>query len=294
MSQPKTNIDSPSVAGEAVLPVSQDLLQEMGWSAFVALADIRVELMSPVLNELRQESCVHSWHTVLSEWESEDEASLVAILLEATQKQRPTAVFTYAGRRIDGSLEVVGVAAVSECIRHGFEENGFPVIARAFIRPGHRGRGLYPSMVQHRLTFCEERWGDDLKAVHLGSADPAVWGTVSAGKNLSLPFLYIGDEDLEVVGSHHEVRDFLAFSPRYLSQVRQSLSDLASGEHNAAFLSNIACCQTFLAEGAHGVRYPIMRVALMELLSGTSGLSEKARADLQALVYFCDAIPVVR
>jgi GNAT superfamily N-acetyltransferase len=279
---------------EELLPVPDELLREMGWSRFVALLDARTDLVSPVLKELRGESCVHSWHTLLAQWKGDDEASLVDALLQAAKEQRPTTVFTYAGCRSDGTFEVVGIAAVSDQIRHGFQHAGFPVIARAFLLREHRGKGLYPYMVQHRLDFCESRWGDELRAVHLGSADPAVWATVSNNAHLSLPFLYIGDEDLEVVGSHHEVRDFLAFAPPYLARVRQALANLASGNDSEIGEVVVRNCQSFLSGGADAIRYPQVREALQGVLRERDTLADADRADLQALLELCDALPVVR
>ena len=59
----------------------------------------------------------------------------------------------------------VGVAAVAERIRADFPYEGFPVMARAYVRHAYRGMGFYPGIVRQRLDYCVQEWGSRLRAV---------------------------------------------------------------------------------------------------------------------------------
>ena len=111
----------------------------------------------PLLMELRDEDCAHTWRSHLPSHGPIDEQTAIN-LIAAEQKRRPTTFFIYVATHHDGRKETVAAATVSERVQQDFPHEGFPVLARCYIRKEHRGRGLYAETLNHRLSYCLNRW----------------------------------------------------------------------------------------------------------------------------------------
>lgn len=198
--------------GEAVLSVPDDTLHTFGWARVEVHEQYCPEALEQILGEMRSEPCTHSWRTFAH---MEPGAAAVDQLIAWEQRRRPTIMFTYRGVDPDGTRHVIGMGAVSERINSQFPHTGFPVIARAYIRGPFRGQRLYTALLSHRYRYCQERWGAELRAVHLGSASDAVHHVVSNPEVASPPFRRVAVEALHVDNCIEPVIDYLAFQPAY-------------------------------------------------------------------------------
>lgn len=275
---------------EVEIPVSEEALSTLGWRCVVARTEGIEHLLSPLLAELRRDDCVHSWRQRLPNYGHIDSASVVG-LLEAEKVRRPTTTFAYVALGYDDSEHVVAAGTISDRIRSTFSYEAFPVLARCFIRQAYRGHGLYRAILRHRYEACFRAWGDRLAAIHLGSAEPAVWKVATQDSSFQAPFVHIGDEDLEVADALHPVRDFLAFGPSFVTRLLTQVEEAGDGSRVSALHDHLRGLT------AHGL--PLAGLVdvrdLAEAASAESGV-ELLDLDtpLHALVALGEAIPVVR
>ncbi|MEE2779497.1 MAG: hypothetical protein VYE15_03165 [Myxococcota bacterium] len=262
----------------------------MGWSALHAEDRHIAVRLPPLLQELRLEPCAHSWRHHLPTSGAVD-ASVAEVLLDEEEAVRPTKTFVYVAKRLDGSDEIVAAASVSERIKSSFPYEGFPVLARCYVRPNYRGRGLYGVILRHRFEYCLQRWGDELRAIHLGSGDTSVWWVATRLEAFSPPFLHIGHEDLEVAGTIHDVRDLLAFSPAYVQRLVRQGQTAGNGPAAKAMMDHLRALTT---EGLPKAGIVALRplVEAAEAEAGVDLLAEES--PLNRLVTLGEAIPVVR
>jgi GNAT superfamily N-acetyltransferase len=275
---------------EVALSVSEETLALLGWRRVVARTEGIEHLLSPLLAELRRDDCVHSWRQRLPKYGHIDSASVVG-LLEAEKVRRPTTTFAYVAISDDDSEHVVAAGTISDRVRSGFNYDAFPVLARCFIREAYRGHGLYRAILRHRYDACFRAWGDRLAAIHLGSAEPAVWAVAMKDSAFPSPFVHIGDEELEVADAIHPVRDFLAFGPHYVKRLLAQVDEAGDGPCVRALATHI---ETLTSSGLPEAS--IVRVReLAETASDESGV-ELLDLDtpLHALTALGEAIPVVR
>ena len=292
--QTKDCMRLPPQDGRLTLTVPKELLRSCGFRNVVAISDNGLEYLASILDELEQDSCIHSWQGHLARAGEASGIERVRVLLQADQAQRPTQVFVYVGVREDGAIEPVGVAAVAERIRADFPYEGFPVMARAYIRHAYRGQGFYPSIVRQRLDYCVQEWGSRLRAVHLGSADPSVWRTVSRGAFFSAPFLFVGTEELHVGQETHRVRDFLAFTPGFQAELLESIEGVSEGgAAPEAVVEAIEALSRYILRGAKEVPYGEL-IARLEASRAAGWDAPRVSRPLRELLAFCDAIPLTR
>jgi GNAT superfamily N-acetyltransferase len=265
-------------------------LEALGWSALHAEDRHIAVRLPPLLQELRLESCAHSWRQHLPTSGAVD-VSVAEALLDDEEAARPTKTFVYVAKRLDGSDEVVAAASISERINGDFPHDGFPVLARCYVRPNYRGRGLYGVILRHRFEYCLQRWGEELRAIHLGSGDASVWWVATRLEAFSPAFLHIGHEDLEVAGTVHDVRDLLAFAPAYVQRLVRQGQSAGSGPAAKEMMSHLRALTTegLPKAGIVGLR---SRVEAAEAESGVELLGDDS--PLHRLVALGEAIPVVR
>lgn len=180
--------------------------------------------LGALLSELRDEPCGHSWRLPLGALPPADQG-----LDAAREAWAAVTAWEYARRdskfalyRLDGA--VVGVATVAPRVRRTFAHDGFPVLARAFLRPGMRGRGFYPAMVRHRLEACVRELGADLRGVHLGVSDPLHLAGLPTGPG-GRTFVPIGTEWLPLPGGGARIHDALLFAPAFAAKLVEEASD---------------------------------------------------------------------
>ena len=276
-------------AGQS-LSVQPDQLTQLGWKSLRARDRDLESLLPPLLEELRAEPCAHSWREYLPPSGPMNRATATR-LMEREAVARPTRTFAYVAHRLDGSEEVVAAASVSDRVRGDFPYDGFPVLARCYIRPAYRRKGLYEAILRHRFEDCLSRWGDDLKGIHLGSGDAAVWWVATRLSDFKPPFLHVGHEDLQVAGDVHDVRDLLAFAPAYVTRLLDESEAAGEGERARALLRHV---EQLTSRGL-----PDAGVVSLRELAQAAG--EECGADLlkpetalASLVALAEAIPVVR
>lgn len=206
------------------------------------------ELLTPLLGELREEFCAHSWQPVLA---GAPAAAAFDTFERMIAADRPGRVFTYY-RDTGRGPEALGVGVVSDGVAKGFPVEGLPVVGRAFVRPAHRRRALYPAFLRHRLDYCRSRWGDRLMAVHLGTASARVersFRDLHAGR-----VVYLGDEDLGAAGP---VRALLGLHPPFEAGLRQPM--------RAELRQDQVAVLAYLSEGAGDIRAAAVLPALDRL-----------------------------
>ncbi len=212
------------MSAPAPVPVPRSVLDGLGCDALVASFEAEPSALGPLLGRLAAERCGHTWRTWLERLPGEDPTARVAAVLARERTLRPTEVWTYSAVR-HGVATPVAVATVSARIRVDFPHDGYPVLARAYVAPAARGKGLYRCMVAHRLERCRQRYGDRLMAVHLGAADRPVERALGH-VDLGLRFVHVGDEQLPVAGRPWTVRDFVAFTRHFHARIPADLPDL--------------------------------------------------------------------
>jgi hypothetical protein len=191
---------------------------------------VRVEAIDEVSNfellglvkTLKEENTSHTWHN-LSEVNMENVFSKV-VAFESVR--RPTDLFFYHGVRRDGGKELIGVGTVARKISHSFQIEGFPVIARCFVKPKFRNYRLYMPILKHRFDHCRKIFGTQLKGIHLGSQNPRIYSVVKKSI-FDLPFFYIGDELLDLKGDSAVVRDYLYLTASFQDIVREEIRQIA-------------------------------------------------------------------
>jgi hypothetical protein len=201
-----------------------------------ATDELREDLLVPILRELREEPCAHSWQPLLA---ATPKSAIFDRFLHILESGRPARVFTYFAS-IAGRDEPLAIGVVSDRVSSAFPEDGLPVLGRAYVRPAYRGGAIYTTVLRHRLDYCVAKWDSRLMAIHLGSASPQVEHALR--KYHKGRVVYLGDEDLGRLGS---VRAFLALTERFEKQIQHPPEGLQL-EH-AELLQ-------FLAEGAGAIR----------------------------------------
>ena len=199
------------------------LAENLGICTLYAYACASPTAFTEVLEELSEDHCGHSWRSHLDELSARSAGERTVELLMRTQQLRPTAVFVYRAILIDGSETSVALATVSDRIHRSFPHDGFPVLARCYIRAAWRDHGLYPALVRHRIALCQQHWGPRLCAMHIGSSHPSVRQALKRKLGQSHPFVHVGDELLQVSGKGYRVEDMVSFTSQYRAQL---LSDL--------------------------------------------------------------------
>lgn len=184
----------------------------------VVSADIDSADLGRLLMTVGSEDCAHSWRNVPL-----GARPTLDALVDWENRRRPTRLmFFYSKRGWD--VRFVAAATVAEKLTHDFPYDGFPVLGRCYVMPEFRGLGLYRRILGHRLAFCQDRFGDKLRAVHLGTRDARISHAVSRSSGRGWPrFVHLGQEELHVAGDVTMVDDFLHFAPAYVRRLTSAL-----------------------------------------------------------------------
>ncbi len=176
-----------------------------------------------IIKQLKNESSAHTWKKIYDINEVNADKKLV----EFEETRRPTKFFFYYGIGSNGSRTLIGTGTVAHKISNKFAFEGFPVIARCLIAPQFRNHRLYEPILKHRYKYCLDYFGDSLKGIHLGSQSPRIFSVIQ--KNVfPIPFVYIGNESLDV-GDHSElVRDYLCLQDIFKLKVNQEIGNYSS------------------------------------------------------------------
>ena len=270
---------------ESRVDVPEEICLALGFSEIWARPGIS-ESAAILLSELKQESCGHSWREAVDDVDSTDETALVEAVLERIRDVRPTMIYTYWGRSKNGDSPIA-LGAISTHVSQDFPYEGFPVVARCTIRRCYRGNGLYPYLLRHRLQLCAALWGEELKAVHVGAADPAVLAALTRLDGTGFSFACVGRERLVVAGERYWVPDFLAATERFRTGLEKELSD--SDPRIAVLARKVAL---FLSEGASSVSYAALRNEVGSSRARHGAEWWERCPNLQALIALCESIGV--
>jgi GNAT superfamily N-acetyltransferase len=200
------------------------------------------ELLTPLLLELREEPCPHSWQPVLAKLPPDDAFDAFERIVA---NGRPGRVFTYYRETEDG-CEPLALGVVSDAVTKGFPFEGIPVVGRAFVRPAYRRQLLYPAILAHRLEYCRTRWTGGLLAIHLGTASASIersFRRLHHGRVVCL-----GDEDLGEAG---HVRALLGITSGLDRGLRRGVPDSLRDEQAAVMeFFHTGACWTRVADVA--------------------------------------------
>ena len=211
--------------GEVYLRLSRKVLRTMGLHAVRVVEGLERQSAGQLLLSLSGESGAgHTWRRFVA-GKHLDAGTLVDLVESQLLKGRPTTCFTYIGETSSGEDVAVGFAAISAKVSVEFPFAGYPVLARAFIHPNFRGFGLYRHIVAHRVEACEQTFGTELMAIHMGAAVPAVSSVQRSRIGYLEPFVKIGCEVLDLGEQKVDVVDLLAVSPRFMAELTDSLGD---------------------------------------------------------------------
>lgn len=202
------------------IAVPKETLVRFGWRDFIWSRSIHRDRFRALLDELRDDDCVHTWAETLED--APDTDDIVDAVCIHESEQRPTEFVSYLGVRADGSLDLVAVGSVAERITHAFPFDGFPVIARCYMRRRFRGCGLYRHLLSQRVALCHELWGEQLKTIHLGTANPRVMTRATATGSKER-FVQIGEEDLGSGAHRHRVAALFHFTPTFGRSFREAV-----------------------------------------------------------------------
>ncbi|HEU4410819.1 MAG TPA: hypothetical protein VFS43_36540 [Polyangiaceae bacterium] len=241
-----------------------------------------------MLEALRAEGAAHTWRRCLPE-AGALRAADVARLIERERASRPTTFYWFSAVGEGRAPELFGVATVADRIRADFPFEGFPVLARSYITPGFRARGLYAYLVRYRVERCRARLGAALCGIHFGTAEPRVLRV--ARRSLPFPPRCLGEEIVPLPEGPRRVADFLAFEPAYAARLLGELPARRAARcpDAGAF---VALATALLERGFDPTGYGRLRAAF-------GALERAAGRPLEApgwrkLLAFCDAIPLLR
>lgn len=246
------------------------------------------EAMALILVEMRDEPCVHSWRNFTQEPSSYRAAES---LFEWEVQKRSTTFFFYSMVDGEGRREVAAVATISERVTKDFPYEGFPVIARCYVRRQFRGNRLYKVLMRDRYQYCVQRWGDQLKAIHLGSSSPAVVHVATNSEVINPTFRKVGVERLQICDQTFEVYDLLSFQPSYAERLRAAVKPnegSAAEARGTELLAQMRECLEHLLNGTG--QTDIFHLRELQNRAMEVGIRSVAEnADLQGLLAFCNA-----
>ncbi len=203
----KHRVNSPKI-----LSVDAETLKKVGFSKVVSRPNICEQGLRILQQELARCKTAHSWKPFFKE------TICCNTLIQLENQKRPTFIFSYYGN----DQEYIGSATIALKINNNFQHDGFPVIARAFIREKYRNYRLYFPILLDRIQFCEQHLGDELRGIHMGSNNPRIYGLTM--RKRFLDFIHIGSEILKGEKDSPIVRDFIKPYPKLITSVNNELS----------------------------------------------------------------------
>lgn len=246
-------------------------------------AKIQPQDLQQLLYCMRAERGAHSWRNFALDGSLDE-------LQKWENALRPTTLFFYyeqEGPPGESRSRLLGAASVADKIHRDFPHSGFPILARCFILPAFRGHGLYRRIVQQRLDFCHSRFGDDLKAIHLGTADPRVVHHITARPGAPVRFLRIGSQVVRAGDEDCLVGAFLHVTPTFTQALVQPLQANAP-----PLVRALQECLAQLLAGAPG-EHALTIAQGLAAAQASGGLADRNVSALMQLLALCRAIPLV-
>ncbi len=177
------------------------------------------ELITPLLLELRQEKCAHTWQPILCRRPIEN---VTDAYQEIISSDRPSTIYIYYTYTA-GVKDAVAVANISPRVAKDSPEDGIPVLGRTFVRPKYRGQSVYGTVLNHRLYICNQLWKKQLYGVHIGTSSDRVekvFRSSFPGRTINL-----GMED---IGDAGWVTALLGITDRFEAEIAAPICNLSS------------------------------------------------------------------
>jgi GNAT superfamily N-acetyltransferase len=233
---------------------------------------------------LRIERCAHSWRNF-------DPDGHLDQLVQWENTLRPTAIFFYyAQKDAQGAPcdpHIVAAATVVDCVHAQFPHAGFPVMARCYVLPEFRGRGLYRHIVQHRLEYCRARFGAALKAIHLGTRDERI--AQALGKCGEGPqFVQLGSQMVKAGSDMCLVGAYVHLTASYAYDLAQALR----ADAESPSLNVLSQALTQMMSGAPGEHALALVQHYLEARSAGC-FRDRDESSLLEMLDLCRAIPLV-
>jgi GNAT superfamily N-acetyltransferase len=265
-------------AAQRSIPIGASIAARLCGQSIYTTSEVDLCQGAELLSALAGEACSHSWRALLLTTRAIG-AHDIERLVACENARRPTTFYWFWISRGETD-ELFAVATVADRIALDVPVDGFPVLARSYIRPEYRSRGLYELLVAHRVEQCGLRFGASLRGIHFGTNDPRI---VRAARRHLHP-IFLGHELLTCPDGTHQVSDYLALAPGYAARLRAELATIRS--HGSAEAEDVwHLGNRLLDDRFEPTDYGRLHTAI-ETLQPPSGWQE--------LLTFCDAIPIRR
>lgn len=245
--------------------------------------------LTELLHGLRGERCAHSWRNI-------DPDCTLEHLQRWENALRPTSIFFYYTRDSekgpDAPLRLVGAATVADAIHRDFPFAGFPILARCYLRPEFRTRGLYRHTVQHRIEFCHRRFRDSLKAIHLGTANHRVAHTISQPTEDRDRFVQVGSQVVQAGEDVYLVGAYVHLTPGYARSLAAALENANADGEDAPEVAPLRAALDQLMGGPDG-EHAVSLNHLYRRAHAAGALAQRDVSGLVQLLALFKAIPVM-
>lgn len=278
------------IVGSRPCEVSKETLKKLNWKSVIVKETVENEQLKPLLTELQQGDYGHTWR-----WFDFTQSSNISKdLYEFENKKRNTKIFYFYGITNKNEEVLFGAGTVSDKPNANFPFTGFPVIARSYIINNFRNSRLYFPMLKFRMDVCQELFGDQLRAIHLGSSNPRVFQTVKK-KEIGIPFLFLGNENIGPSDECCIVRDFLWLTDEYRSQLENLVATCNSNSSGDVVLGKLSqLLNDFLANNNDSTFYLDLVQILDKLKSKSTNLTPINDKALNQLMTLMEEIPVTK
>lgn len=281
-------VQKPRIDKWPSLQVSHSTLSNLGFESIEVDQETDPQQLGDLLTELHRSEFSHSWRWIpLNRSHPE---SMLAELIQYENSNRPTTLFFYHGRLPSGARVLVGAGTIAERINRSFPYSGIPVIARCYVLEKYRSHRLYRPFLLQRIEACKVICGNELDAIHMGSANPRIFAVIKHN-DFEIPFSYIGTESLGPQDDAREVRDYLFLTDHFrhsLSQVFPTSGELA---HSKTVPLAQGLLDQFLTNKADSSTYLLFKRSI-EAVERETGWSPKSNEALRKLLTFFAAVPL--
>ena len=238
------------------------------------------------IKSVKSENCIHSWKDV----QLGRSGGYLEELIGFENKKRPTQIFFYYGIKSSTERILIAAATVALKITNDFKHEGFPVLARCYIKQDYRNLRLYFPILKHRFDYCTKVFGKKLRGIHLGSANPRVFHVIKKNM-LGFPFCYLGDEYLSLGQSNNRVHDFLWLSNSFteeLLEIRNRKKDVCFSYQTLVKNIEALVENKYSSSGYHALLNSIHAIE-----SETNWFPSQVNEGLGQLLDFMAAIPII-
>ncbi|MBL7662555.1 hypothetical protein JNK13_07375 [bacterium] len=163
----------------------------------------------------------HTWR--VKECQSVDQVSAEVLqqgkeVLDRDRSELGSRIITFVGVSDLGAGDYIFLAAgaIRNRLARDYENDEFPVVSRAIVAPGYRGRGVGSLIVDHRYRAVLRFFSRKPKAIHFGTESPKILSSLRRiEREEGIKYVHIGNEKYTTLVGVHTVADYLCFLPWY-------------------------------------------------------------------------------